>query len=301
MAAVAAAFQQLSAHCQTVASERLRLGNWELWLSLLPVVCYWVVAGWFELLDHLQLPAVERYRIHSAAEQAARNHTSRSHVFWRVILQHVIQTVVGLVMTFVDPGFCDDHPWRGWARAVPDFVLAMLVFDSWQYLIHRLMHESKVLYNAIHSHHHRLIVCYAFGALYNHPLEALLLDTMGGILTFYVTNVSCQTAVTFFAFASVKTVLDHSGYRFPVNLLHGAFPNNAAYHDVHHDPRGFRKNYSQPFFSHWDWLLGTYMAPGELKPLKAYQQQPAAAAANGAAAAVADDGADAAGGGKKQQ
>ncbi len=63
----------------------------------------------------------------------------------------------------------------------------------------------------------------------------------------------------------VKTVLDHSGYRFPVNPLHPLFPNNAAYHDTHHDLRGFRKNYSQPFFTHWDWLLGTYMDPRELR------------------------------------
>jgi sphinganine C4-monooxygenase len=42
------------------------------------------------------------------------------------------------------------------------------------------------------------------------------------------------------------------------------FPNNALYHDVHHDPRGFRKNYSQPFFTFWDKLLGTYMDPAEI-------------------------------------
>jgi sphinganine C4-monooxygenase len=191
---------------------------------------------------------------------------SRGHVARRVLLQHAIQVGVGVLMTLADPGFCDTKPWRGWARAAPEFVLAMLVFDTWQYAIHRAMHESKTLYNAIHSHHHRLIVCYAYGALYNHPLEALLLDTVGGVVTFYATGISCQAAVAFFTFATVKTVLDHSGYRFPVNLLHDLFPNNAAYHDVHHDPRGFRKNYSQPFFSHWDKLLGTYMDPAELKP-----------------------------------
>lgn len=294
MAAIAAGLQQVLQHCQTVAAERLTITSKELWLTLLPAVAYWIVAGAYDLLDHLQLPVLERCRLHSAKEQAQRNSVSRAHVFWRVLLQHAIQLVVGVVMTLADPGFCDSKPWRGWARAAPEVLLAMLVFDSWQYMIHRLMHESKPLYNAIHSHHHRLIVCYAYGALYNHPLEALLLDTVGGVVTFYATNISCRAAVAFFTFASVKTVLDHSGYRFPVNPVHGLFPNNAAYHDVHHDPRGFRKNYSQPFFTHWDWVLGTYLDPSELKPLRSAAE----AAASDKAAIASATGGD---GGKKRQ
>lgn len=33
---------------------------------------------------------------------------------------------------------------------------------------------------------------------------------------------------------------------------------------AHHDLRGFRKNFSQPFFVHWDKLMGTYLDPAEL-------------------------------------
>lgn len=267
MEALADAAGRLYQHCASVAATRLTLTSTELWVSLLPVVFYWAVAAFFDMLDHLQLPALERYRLHSAKEAATRNTVSRRHVVWRVLLQHAIQVAVGMLMTFADPGFCDAKPWRGWARAAREFVLAMLVLDAWQYFIHRAMHESKALYNAIHSHHHRLVVCYAYGALYNHPLEALLLDTVGGVVTFYASGISCAGGAAFFTFSTIKTVLDHSGYTWPVNLLHGAFPNNAAYHDVHHDPRGFRKNYSQPYFSHWDRLLGTYLAPEELKPL----------------------------------
>uniref|UniRef100_A0A383VA56 Fatty acid hydroxylase domain-containing protein n=1 Tax=Tetradesmus obliquus TaxID=3088 RepID=A0A383VA56_TETOB len=273
MEAVATAARGLVHHCQTVAAQRLTLHSPELWVSLLPVVFYWAVSAYFEVLDRLKLPAFEKHRLHSEQEAQARNQVSRSHVFWRVLLQHAIQVAVGVLMTLADPGFCDAKPWTGWLAAVPEFFVAMLVMDAWQYIIHRAMHESKALYNAIHSHHHRMIICYAYGALYNHPLEALLLDTVGGVVSFYASGISCKGSIAFFTFSTVKTVLDHSGYRFPVNPLHGLFPNNAAYHDVHHDPRGFRKNYSQPYFTHWDWLLGTYMAPGELKPLAIKQQQ----------------------------
>ena len=91
MAWVAASLQQVVQHCQTVAAERLTPTSPELWLTLLPAVLYWVVAGFFDLLDQLQIPAVEQYRIHSAKEQQQRNHISRAHVFWRVLLQHAIR------------------------------------------------------------------------------------------------------------------------------------------------------------------------------------------------------------------
>jgi sphinganine C4-monooxygenase len=60
------------------------------------------------------------------------------------------------------------------------FVIAMFVLDTWQYFMHRYMHINKFLYKYIHSKHHTLVVPYAFGALYNHPLEGLILDTAGG-------------------------------------------------------------------------------------------------------------------------
>ncbi len=44
-------------------------------------------------------------------------------------------------------------------------------------------------------------------------------------------------------------VFDHCAYRWPLNPVHDLFPNSASYHDVHHDMRGIKKNFSQPFFT----------------------------------------------------
>ncbi len=41
-------------------------------------------------------------------------------------------------------------------------------------------------------------------------------------------------------FATIKIVLDHCGYSFPLNPLHDLFPNSAAYHDIHHDIRNIK-------------------------------------------------------------
>lgn len=138
-------------------------------------------------------------------------------------------------------------------------VLAMLVMDTWQYFVHRYMHQNKFLYRHIHSQHHRLVVPYAIGALYNHPLEGLLLDTLGGAISFLVAGMTARTAVIFFCFAVIKTVDDHCGLWLPGNIFHLFFQNNTAYHDIHHQLQGTKYNYSQPFFPLWDKLLGTHM------------------------------------------
>lgn len=139
------------------------------------------------------------------------------------------------------------------------FFAAMMVMDAWQYFIHRLMHINKFMYKHVHSHHHRLVVPYAFGALYNHPLEALLLDTVGGALSFLLTGMTPRTSVYFFTFATIKTIDDHCGLCLPYNPFHYIFWNNTAYHDVHHQLHGLKYNFSQPFFISWDKIFGTHM------------------------------------------
>lgn len=110
---------------------------------------------------------------------------------------------------------------------------------------------------AFHSRHHRLYVPYAFGALYNHPIEGFLLDTAGTGVAFLVTCMTNRQAMWFFTISTIKTVDDHCGYAFPWDPLQHITSNNAAYHDIHHQSWGIKTNFSQPFFIFWDRLLGT--------------------------------------------
>lgn len=248
---------------QNPAIQKLHPATVEMSVLIWPVVVYWVVAGFYDVLDHLQLPILERCRI-KRKEPSKGNLVSKGHVVWRVLLQHLLQTVLGLAILFIDPETCDAKPPQGWARSSIQFFLGMVVIDAWQYFIHRAAHESKFLYKHVHSTHHRLLIPYAYGALYNHPIEALVLDSLGAVVAHYTTGMSCHTARWLFAFATMKTVIDHCGYKFPVNPIHNLFPNTASYHDVHHDLKGIKKNFSQPFFTYWDHLLGTYMDPATL-------------------------------------
>lgn len=144
------------------------------------------------------------------------------------------------------------------------FVVAILIVDTWQYFLHRAMHMNKFLYTTLHSRHHRLYVPYAYGALYNHPLEGFMLDTLGTGVAYLATRMTILQGLWFFTCSSIKTVDDHCGYAFPWDPLQHITSNNAAYHDVHHQSWGIKTNFSQPFFTFWDRLLGTAWTGGDV-------------------------------------
>eukprot|EP00245_Coleochaete_scutata_P005111 TRINITY_DN1840_c0_g2_i1.p1 TRINITY_DN1840_c0_g2~~TRINITY_DN1840_c0_g2_i1.p1 ORF type:complete len:312 (-),score=48.10 TRINITY_DN1840_c0_g2_i1:668-1603(-) len=234
--------------------------------TIAPIIIYWLYSGFYVILDGMNIKGLACYRLHSRRDEETKNLVSKKQVVKGVLLQQVIQVSVAIVLYSVAAHSetskkREDETWLSLAM---QFAIATLVMDSWQYLIHRSMHEIRFLYRHVHSWHHRLVVPYAYGALYNHPLEALLLDTVGGVLSFLASGMSARMSVYFFSFATMKTVDDHCGLRFPLNPLQLLFANNSAYHDIHHQLYGLKWNYSQPFFITWDWILGTYM-PYELQ------------------------------------
>ncbi|KAI9845601.1 MAG: hypothetical protein M1838_001685 [Thelocarpon superellum] len=144
------------------------------------------------------------------------------------------------------------------------FGLAIFIVDTWQYFLHRAMHMNQWLYRTFHSRHHRLYVPYAFGALYNHPFEGFLLDTLGAAIAFKVAGLTTRQGMWFFTGSTIKTVDDHCGYALPWDPLQQLTGNNAGYHDVHHQSWGIKANFSQPFFTFWDRALGTIWTGGDV-------------------------------------
>jgi sphinganine C4-monooxygenase len=155
------------------------------------------------------------------------------------------------------------------------YFIAMLVFDACQYFAHRLFHTNKWLYGEfriryyhfeplltdylvhVHSVHHKLNVPYAFGALYNHPLEGFVLDVFSLVLASKISGLDTIQQTIFFSLSNVKIVDDHCGYAFPWDPLQLITGNNNAYHDIHHQDWGIKSNFSQPWLMYWDRLLGT--------------------------------------------
>ncbi|KAK1260534.1 Sphinganine C(4)-monooxygenase 2 [Acorus gramineus] len=215
--------------------------------TFVPIVVYWVYSGVCVYLGN----NFEEYRLHPKKEEEVKNVVSKGTVVNGVLVQQAFRIIIhddSETSTSTPPSVLVMF-WQ--------FMIAMVMLDTWQYFIHRYMHINKFLYH--HSKHHLLVVPYGFGALFNHPLEGLLLDTAGGALSFLASGMTPRTSIFFFSFATIKTVDDHCGLWLPGNIFHILFSNNSAYHDVHHQLYGSKYNFSQPFFVTWDKILGTRM------------------------------------------
>lgn len=306
----------------------------DVWLSLiLPIVSYWTMSLFFHIIDVFDL--LPQYRLHTPTEITQRNHASRYEVARDVLIQQIIQTVVGYFLNWtekpqqtgmenydeavwasrirlaqralpallsmmglnasvISKNMSATHPLLAGALAggyypflaidgmngapVPvfatweiraakviywgvipllQFILGIIIVDTWQYFLHRAMHTSPWLYATFHARHHKLYVPYAYGALYNHWFEGFLLDTVGAGLAFKIAGMTTRQGLVFFTASTIKTVDDHCGYALPWDPLQHVTSNNAAYHDIHHQSWGIKTNFSQPFFTFWDKFLGT--------------------------------------------
>ncbi|XP_062109456.1 sphinganine C4-monooxygenase 1-like [Humulus lupulus] len=228
--------------------------------TFVPIIVYWIYSGMYILLELL---LGEKYRLHSKNDENEKNVVPKRVVIKGVLIQQFLQAMVAITCYMVigndGENVVVDENSSSLINLIRQFFIAMVVLDTMQYFMHRFMHQNKFMYKHIHSQHHRLIVPYAFGALYNHPLEGLFVDTFSGALAFLVSGMSPRASIFFYTFATIKAVDDHCGICLPWNIFHVIFKNNTAYHDIHHQFYGNKYNFSQPFFVMWDKLLGTYM------------------------------------------
>ncbi|OWB64438.1 hypothetical protein B5S31_g5632 [[Candida] boidinii] len=253
---------------------------------ILPVVVYWIYSTFFHIVDIYKL--AEKYRIHPSEEVLNRNKVSLNIVIRDVISQHIIQSIAGFFFYKLEPtpmtGFEKNQMWNiknsntiinsilnlillnnnyliyiyyNFIISIFKILIGFLIIDTWQFNLHRLMHINKFLYKRFHSRHHRLYVPYAFGALFNDPVEGFLLDTVGAGLASLIGNLTPRENMILYCFSTMKTVDDHCGYSLPFDLFQIIFPNNSLYHDIHHQHFGIKSNFSQPFFTFWDNLFGT--------------------------------------------
>lgn len=261
-------------------------------LSLaLPVIVYWTMGLLFQYLSDKDM--FPQYRLHTPEELEKRNRCTLGQVLKAVVTQHMLQTCCGVALTFFDEpertGFETYEIWQLQQRAEAltggkltislsaawslyylifpglRILVAFVIIDTWQFFLHRYMHMNKFLYRHLHSVHHRIYVPYAFGALYNSVLEGFILDSLGTAGAHMATGLSAREACILYTFSTMKTVDDHCGYALPWDPFQILFPNNATYHDIHHQHFGIKTNFSQPFFIFWDKLFST-----DYKQMKEY-------------------------------
>lgn len=106
-----------------------------------------------------------------------------------VLAQHLLQMVLGLLLLEQAP----DSSQRTYLGAAVRFCAAAAVMDAWQFSFHKVMHEVDWLYRHVHSWHHMIAVPYSYGALYQHPLEMLVMDTLSGLVAVEATGTPVYT------------------------------------------------------------------------------------------------------------
>lgn len=84
---------------------------------LLPIAAYWILSMIFHYIDTKDL--FSQYRLHTPAEVLKRNHVSRWEVVRDVVVQQIIQTVVGTLLGMTEPDDFygkEDYEVAVWAR-----------------------------------------------------------------------------------------------------------------------------------------------------------------------------------------
>ncbi|KAG1876656.1 hypothetical protein DFJ58DRAFT_755578, partial [Suillus subalutaceus] len=247
-----------------------------------PVLTFLLMSLTFHCLDISNWRWLDKYRIHESEEVKSKNLVTPWEVARAAIFQNSPEVSVARCQSEMDGlgrtlvlvvrrlfgkemgikilelrGPEMTHWLYWWGIPAAQILFAMFVLDTWQYFLHRLMHTNQYLYRKIHSVHHKLYVPYAFGAFYSHPFESLLLDTLGIAVAGRVACLSIRQAIFLFTYSTGKS------FPFgPFQLISG---NNSDYHDIHHQAVGIKSNFSQPFFVHWDVLLGTRMTREDIK------------------------------------
>jgi len=217
---------------------------------LTPVLWYWVLGTAFWLCDYFHL--FPGYKVKVDERIQGRNLVSTKRVLCTVAFQQTCQcTLAFLGLEFdMEPLSFFQASWR--------ILVGFFLVDTYQYWMHRWIHVNRFLYRHIHRVHHELQHPYALGALYNHPVEGILMDIVGTGLAMLLLGMCAATQLAFACLLTTKTVCDHSGYRLPFDRI---CQNTSAYHFVHHKITGMRLNLEQPWLVVWDKWMQTSQDP----------------------------------------
>jgi Delta7-sterol 5-desaturase len=150
----------------------------------------------------------------------------------------------------------------GWGiRAAPpsvlsigiSFVVSMLLFDTWFYWLHRLIH-SRWLFRTVHLWHHRTITPEVWSNNSDLLLDTLFLQSYWLVAHFLI-PIAPLVLAAHKLYDQFTGVMGHSGYEHAGRIAWPPSPIlSVTHHDQHH--RFAACNYAT-HFSLWDRLLGT--------------------------------------------
>ncbi len=144
-------------------------------------------------------------------------------------------------------------PARGILGMALSFVASLVLFDTWFYWLHRLVH-TRPLYGRVHRWHHLTVTPVVWSNNSDRLLDNLFLQSYWLIAHFLVPAAPI-VLLAHKLYDQVTGIVGHSGYEHGGSLCWPPSPLvGVTHHDQHH--RFFRCNYAT-HFSVWDRLMGT--------------------------------------------
>ncbi|KAF4671195.1 hypothetical protein FOZ61_005418 [Perkinsus olseni] len=128
-----------------------------------------------------------------------------------------------------------------------DILVFMLVEEVMLYYLHRLFHEWKAGYRAVHKLHHRFTATVPLQALHSHPIDQIVTNVTPILAGTIIMQSHILTFTLWLTFAFINTLVSHSGYDH-------IFVLNPEMHDLHHE----RGNCNYGVLGILDYLHGTY-------------------------------------------
>jgi lathosterol oxidase len=152
--------------------------------------------------------------------------------------------------------------WQGWALTpLPlswwsgplTLAASILLYDTWFYWVHRLLHSRLVF--RFHALHHTSVSPTVWTNHHETIVEALLNQLYFALIVF-VLPIPWQMLVVHKVYDQISGMLGHAGYEhFASPLARTPWPlASTVFHDQHHGY--FRFNFAHTF-SLWDRLMGT--------------------------------------------
>jgi Delta7-sterol 5-desaturase len=133
------------------------------------------------------------------------------------------------------------------------FAASLLLFDTWFYWLHRLIH-ARPFYRRVHQWHHLTVTPVVWSNNSDSLLDNLFLQSYW-LLAHFLVPVGPAALLAHKLFDQITAIIGHSGFEHagiwswpPSPLI------SVTHHDQHH--RFFRCNYAT-HFTLWDRLMGT--------------------------------------------
>ena len=139
------------------------------------------------------------------------------------------------------------------ASVVITFVVSMVVFDTWFYWLHRLIH-TRWFYRRVHQWHHMTSAPVVWSNNSDRAVDNLFLQSYW-FFAHLILPIAPVVLIAHKLYDQVTGVIGHSGYEHGGRICWPPSPMlGVTHHDQHH--QFFRCNYAT-HFTFWDRAMGT--------------------------------------------